>query len=64
MRREDKRLMPPKLKLNLPDGFYVSRLPGLYLLYWTNGLVHQLIRSFLADAHSQEIEEAARKRQE
>ena len=64
MRREDKRKLPPKIKLNLPKGFYVTRIPGEYLLYQTDGLVHQLVCGFVDSIPAEVIEGAATRQNE
>lgn len=70
MRKEDKRQLPPKLKLKLPRGFHLERKPKEYVLYASYPVVdenhHQigtmtdLMCVFTSDSTPGEIEEYAR----
>lgn len=68
MRRQDKRLLPPKLKVDLPKGFYIERRPNQYLLYGASiaeargarVVSSTLWGVFTGDSTASEIEEYAR----
>jgi len=70
MRKEDKLKLPPRLDLNLPEGFYLEREPGVYVLYVSypvvdkrhspRGTMTDLKGVFTGDSTAPEIEEYAR----
>ena len=64
MRREDKRRLPPRLKLHLPAGYHVTRDITGYQLYvrWPWGVfgsMTQLVAAFTKDTADGEIEDYA-----
>jgi len=70
MRKEDKRQLPPKLKLKLPQGFHLERKPREYVLYasypvvdknhWQVGTMTDLMGVFTASSTPEEIEQYAK----
>ncbi len=70
MRKEDKRQLPPKLKLKLPQGLHLERKPNEYVLYASypvvdknhhqKGTMTDLMGVFSSDSRPEEIEEYAR----
>lgn len=62
MRREDKNRLPPRLKVRLPPGYHLERVPDAYCLYLKVGFplgtrrMTTLVYSFPADSTNQEIE--------
>ena len=65
MRREDKNKLPPRLKLKLPDGYFLERYPGGYGLYRTKtwgahgGTMTTMVMPFKADTPPNIIESYA-----
>lgn len=69
MRKENKRQLPPKLKVKLPRGFHIERKPREYVLYASYPVVNEnhhqmgtmtdLIGVFTGDSRPEEIEEYA-----
>lgn len=69
MRKEDKRQLPPRLKLSLPEGFHVERAPKEYRLYASyptvddhhrpKGTMTDLMGVFSGDTTASRIEEYA-----
>ena len=63
MRREDKRRLPPRLKLNLPPGYHVERSAEGYQLYhcqpWGPGMMTRLVAAFTRDVAPGELEDYA-----
>lgn len=60
MRREDKRRMPPLLRVHLPPGYHLERVPDGFVLYVSylagGGQITRLVRGFPATATAAEIE--------
>ena len=64
MRREDKRWVPPRLKVKLPPGYHLKAIPHGYALYVgyqlaPGGRLTTLICGFSAGTNVKVIEEAA-----
>ena len=63
MRREDKRRMPPRLKLKLPPGYHLECGPDQYMLFADRDVHHGqlsvLVRTFEVNASPEEIKSAA-----
>jgi hypothetical protein len=67
VRKEDKVRLAPKVRLNLPPGYYVLRDPRGYLLYETNtltmagrpGVMHTLVGGYEKESAPGEIEAGA-----
>ena len=63
MRREDKRWVPPRLKVKLPPGYHLKAIPDGYALYVSYpfgvGRMTKLIAGFSASISVQDIEEMA-----
>ena len=69
MRKEDKILLPPMLRLKLPKGFHVKRMPREYQLYASYPAVDaghrpicmttDLVGKFTGDSTADEIERYA-----
>ena len=64
MRREDKRRVPPRLKVKLPPGYHLEAVPDGYCLYFSYPVgvsrMTNLVCGFTADCTGQEIEAVAR----
>lgn len=66
MRKEDKVRLPAKLKVKLPQGFQIDRIPEQYALYFRypvvnndhkpTGTMTDLVAIFSGDSTPQEIE--------
>lgn len=69
MRKEDKRQIPPRLKVRLPEGFHLERRPREYVLYFSypvvdsghhqKGVMTDLVCVFTADTSVDEIQHYA-----
>jgi hypothetical protein len=63
MRREDKNRVPRRLKVKLPPGYHLERVPDGYVLYFSYetgiGCVSVLVGLFKVFASTQEIGAAA-----
>jgi hypothetical protein len=67
VRKEDKVRLPPKVRLNLPPGYYVLRDPRGYLLYDTAtitmagrpGVMHTLVGGYEKGRDPRDIEAGA-----
>ena len=63
MRREDRRRLPPRLKLELPPDYVVKRSVTGYQLYlrqpWGPGVMTRLVAGFTHDTAPGELEDYA-----
>ena len=63
MRREDKRRVPPRLKVKLPPGYHLEAVPDGYTLYVSYavpaGRLTTLVCGFTTGSTIQEVETVA-----